>query len=361
MIGLQRTTPLLTRDAEGLFWMARYLERVENLARLIDVTQTFESPGREAESWAALVAIMADDAGLRERGLALDAANVKRFYLLDPTNPTGVPACIEAARTNARTLRPLISTEMWMQLNVFHHDLLAIEPWELDGDALSRLCRRIKEGVQAHTGITEGTFFRDQGWHFYEAGRLLERADQTTRLLDIKYHLLARGTVEERRVVELTQWNSLLRAAAGYHGFRRVAQAGFVPADVVAFLLGDTSFARSVALCVGQMDWHFSALRSRYGLRDTAPVLERIEDLRVALGEPVLRLLPDGLHDFLDSMQRDLASLGELIGTMFFRDWRPLKQHQSQVAGSTAHSQDGQTEHGQSQGGQSQSQGQRTT
>ncbi len=365
MIGLQRRTPLLTRDAEGLFWMARYLERVENLARLIDVTQTFESPGREAESWTALVAIMADEAGLKERGLAVDAANVKRFYLLDPTNPTGIPACIEAARTNARTLRPLISTEMWMQLNVFHHDLLAIEAWELDGDALSRLCRRIKEGVQAHTGITEGTFFRDQGWHFYEVGRLIERADQTTRLLDIKYHLLARGTAEERRVVELTQWNALLRAAAGYHGFRRVAQAGFVPADVVAFLLGDTSFARSVALCVGQMDWHFSALRSRYGLRDTAPVLERIEDLRVVLGEPVLRLLPDGLHDFLDSMQRDLAKLGELIGTMFFRDWRPLKQSQSQGQGSQGHSQDGQADHGPSegspsQGNSSQSQVQRT-
>jgi uncharacterized alpha-E superfamily protein len=363
MIGLQRRTPLLTRDAEGLFWMARYLERVENLARLIDVTQTFESPGREAESWAALVAIMADDAGLKERALAVDAANVKRFYLLDATNPTSIPACIEAARTNARTLRPLISTEMWLQLNVFHRDLLAIEPWELDGDALSRLCRRIKEGVQAHTGITEGTFFRDQGWHFYEVGRLIERADQTTRLLDIKYHLLARGTAEERRVVELTQWNALLRAAAGYHGFRRVAQAGFVPADVVAFLLGDTSFARSVALCVGQMDWHFSALRSRYGLRDTAPVLERIEDLRVVLGEPVLRLLPDGLHDFLDSMQRDLAKLGELIGTMFFRDWRPLKQSQSQSQGPQPHSQDGQADHGQSQGGsqggQVQSQSQR--
>lgn len=359
MSGLQRRTPLLTRDAEGLFWMARYVERVENLARLIDVTQTFESPGREAESWSALVAIMADHAGLQERGLAVDAANVKRFYLLDTTNPTGIPACIEAARTNARTLRPLISTEMWMQLNVFHHDLLAIEAWELDGDALSRLCRRIKEGVQAHTGITEGTFFRDQGWHFYEIGRLIERADQTTRLLDIKYHLLARGTVEERRVVELTQWNSLLRAAAGYHGFRRVAQAGFVPADVVAFLLGDTSFARSVALCVEQMDWHCSTLRSRYGLRDTAPVLERIEDLRVALGEPVLRLLPDGLHDFLDSMQRDLAKLGELIGTMFFRDWRPLKQSQSQSQGLQDRSGQEQSQSQSGSGGtQSQTQGQ---
>ena len=317
-------TPLLTRDAEGLFWMARYLERVENLARLIDVTQTFESPGREAESWTALVAINGDEEGLRKRGLQPEAAAVKGFYLLDPENPTGIPASIEAARTNARKLRPLISTEMWMQLNVFHRDVMAIDPAELDGDALSRLCRRIKEGVQAHTGITEGTFFRDQGWHFYELGRLIERADQTTRLLDIKYHLLVRGSDEERRVAELTQWNAVLRAAAGYHAFRRVAETGFQPSDVVAFLLGDTAFARSVGLCVGQMTWHLGHLRSRYQLRDTAPVLARLEELQAMLGDLSHLRLPDGLHRFLDSLQTDLSGIGELMGTMFFRDWRPL-------------------------------------
>ncbi len=318
------STPLLTRDAEGLFWMARYIERVENLARLIDVTQTFESPGREQESWAALVSINADEEGLAERGLSIDGPSVKRFYLLDRANPTGIPYAIEAARTNARTLRPLISTEMWMQLNVFHRDVLAIDPVLLDGDSLSRLCRMIKEGVQAHTGVTEGTFFRDQGWHFYELGRLIERADQTTRLLDIKYHLLVRGSEEERRVAELTQWNALLRAAAGYHAFRRVAQPGFVPADVVAFLLGDTAFARSVFLCVSQMEMHLNALRSQYGLRDTAPVLARLDELRAMLGDLSHLRLPDGLHDFLDRLQKDLSNIGALIGTMFFRDWRPL-------------------------------------
>ena len=104
------------------------------------------------------------------------------------TTRNSIPAALEFARTNARTLRPLISTEMWMQLNVFHRAVMAITPDDLEGDALSRLCRRIKEGVQAHTGITEGTFVRDQGWHFYMLGRLIERADQITRLLDIKYH-----------------------------------------------------------------------------------------------------------------------------------------------------------------------------
>ena len=317
-------TALLTRDAEGLFWMARYLERVENLARLIDVTQTFESPGREAESWAALIAINSDEAGLAARGFAMDGPSIKRFYLLDRDNPTGIPASLEMARTNARKLRPLISTEMWMQLNVFHRGVMEIEAAELDGDALSRLCRRIKEGVQAHTGITEGTFFRDQGWHFYEIGRLIERADQTTRLLDIKYHLLVRGTDEERRIAELTQWNAVLRGVAGYHAFRRVAQPGFVPSDVVNFLLGDTAFARSVGLCVMTLDWHLGHLRSRYGLRDTAPVLARVDELRAMLSDLSHLPLPDGLHLFLDAVQSELNGIGELIGTAFFRDWRPL-------------------------------------
>ena len=319
------SNPLLTRDAEGLFWMARYIERVENLARLIDVTQTFESPGQEQASWAALLAINSDGESFAKRGLPLDGASVKRFYMLDASNPTGIPYAVEQARTNARTLRPLISTEMWMQLNVFHRDVLAIDPAALDGDALSRQCRVIKEGVQSHTGVTEGTFFRDQGWHFYELGRLIERADQTTRLLDIKYHLLVRGSdAEERRVVELTQWNAVLRGVAGYHAFRRVAEPGFQPADVVAFLVGDTAFARSVLLCVMQMEMHLNQLRSRYGLRDTAPVLAPLDELRSMLGDLSHLRLPDGLHEFLDRLQADLSRIGALIGTMFFRDWRPL-------------------------------------
>ncbi|MGI4795923.1 MAG: alpha-E domain-containing protein [Janthinobacterium lividum] len=316
---------LLTRDAEGLFWMARYLERVENLARLIDVTQTFEGPGGEAGSWSALVAINVD--GERLAGRAIDGKTVKSFYLLEASNPTSVPASLEFARTNARTLRPLISTEMWMQLNVFHRSILAKTPADLEGDALSRLCRQIKEGVQAHTGITEGTFARDQGWHFYLLGRLLERADQITRLLDIKYHLLVPGSGEERRIVDLTQWNVVLRAAAGYHAFRRVAQAGFEPWDVVSFLLSDTTFARSAALCVRDIGWHLEQLRSRYNLRDTAGPLEKVDELRQALQPGSGMIEPGGqLHDFLDKLQLDLSSLGDEIGTAFFRDWRPLRK-----------------------------------
>ena len=324
MSGHLKEALLLARYAEGLFWMARYLERVENLARLIDVTQTFESPGREKEAWGALLRINADEARYLEAGGTLEAHGIKRFYLLDHDNPTSVPASAEMARSNARTLRPLISTEMWLQLNVFNRDVMAIEPAELEGDHLNRLCARLKEGIQAHTGITEGTFFRDQGWNFYMLGRLIERADQTTRLLDIKYHLLQARGDEERRVTELTQWGGVLRGAAGYHAFRRVAPAGFEPADVVSFLLSDDSFPRSVSLCLRQVEWHLMQLRSRYNLRGTRAGLERIEEVRAALqSTSAAQLVQGGLHEFLDGMQRDLILLAGEIGFAFFRDWRP--------------------------------------
>ncbi|MBW4023760.1 MAG: alpha-E domain-containing protein [Proteobacteria bacterium] len=304
--------------------MARYMERLENLARLIDVTQTFESPGLENEAWDALVRIHADETHFAEAYGAPGPENVKRYYLLDRGNPNSILGSIEAARMNARTLRPLISTEMWKHLNVFHKDLLEVQEQELQGDSLSRLCTRIKEGVQTHTGITEGTLFRDQGWHFYEMGRLIERADQTTRLLDIKFHRLVPYGQEEQRLEERTQWGGILRAVAGYHAFRRIAPVDFGARDVVGFLLADPCFPRSVLLCVSQTEWHLTQLRTSYGLRGTRKALEQIEDVRAALLErSAVRIIEEGLHDFLDGMQRDLITLAANIGGAFFRDWPP--------------------------------------
>ncbi len=337
--------PLLARYAESLFWMARYLERVENIARLIEVTYTFESPGRESESWYALVRINADEESFSRRHGAADPETIKRFYLIEADNPTSIPAAIEAARTNARVLRPLISTEMWKQLNQFHRELTAILPSELEGDALSRLVERIRGGVQAETGITEGTFFRDQSWHFHELGRLIERADQTTRLLDIKFHLLVpRGREqpvadkrEERRLAELTQWGAVLRAAGGYHAFRRVAPVDFSPADVASFLLTDASFPRSVRLCLDEIERHLASLRVRHGLGGTLAALEQAEELHALIaGAEMERLISGGLpvgglHGFLDRLQRGLILLAAHIGTAFFRDWRPLAQEQAEM------------------------------
>jgi uncharacterized alpha-E superfamily protein len=312
---------LLARDAESLFWMARYLERVENLARLIDVAQSFESPGFETDTWYGLILINSDEQNFAARGFSPEADHVKRFYLLDRGNPTSIPGNLEYARTNARTLRPLMSTEMWRQINMFHRFVGNITPEDLEGDALSRLCTKLKDGVQAHTGITEGTLYRDQGWYFYELGRLVERADQTTRMLDIKYTAMLPRDGEEKRVAELTQWNAILRAAAGYHAFKRRNRASFSVEDVVHFLLRDPSSPRSVLLCVRRAESHLDDLRRIYGLSRAAEGIEVAEYLRELVQEkPIGQILALGLHDYLDIVQIHIQELAAAIGRAFFKE-----------------------------------------
>jgi uncharacterized alpha-E superfamily protein len=309
---------LLARNAEDLLWLARYVERVENLARLLDVAQTFTPDGGDGGSWRTVLAINADAQRFFETHREANARSVAQFYLLDGGNPTSIPAAIARARENARTLRALLPTEMWLQINVFHSQIRAFTEAEVAPENLSRICAMLREGCQAHTGITEGTLYRDQGHSFYAIGRHLERADQTTRLLDIGYRTL-RPLMESGAGIETVRWTALLRSAAGYHAYRRVHPAGFSVAEVVGFLLLDESFPRSVGLALHQVGRHLLRLRDLHGLPAAAPCFEAAEGLRAALaGEPVEDRLRGDLPGFLDRTQQQIGALHDRIAAAFF-------------------------------------------
>ncbi|MDZ7747609.1 MAG: alpha-E domain-containing protein [Halofilum sp. (in: g-proteobacteria)] len=181
---------LLARYADAIFWMARYTERAENVARILDVNETFSRDSRGGQNWRSILQLYSDEPRFFQEHASASAESVLYFYTLDDRNPTSILSDLRAARENARTVRPLISTEMWTQLNVFYNRVRALGPQEVAEPRLARFCAMIKEGCQTHTGIIEGTFYRDEGWCFYQLGKHIERADQTTRLLDTKYHLL---------------------------------------------------------------------------------------------------------------------------------------------------------------------------
>jgi len=320
---------LLARYAESVTWLARYMERIENLARLLDVTKTFSSGGGDEANWVAILRINGDVENFFKKHPIINSQTVAHFYLLDQENPTSVPASLHWARENARTLRALISTEMWQQMNVFYQQVLALSDEDIEEANLSKLCTFLKEACQAHTGITEGTFYRDQSWCFYTVGRHMERADQTTRLLDIKFGRI----VDTDQAVDAGEWNSLLRAAGGYHAFRRTHPHGFLPRDIAHFLLIDGAFPRSVGLNLGQLDWVLSQLRARYGLRGILPALERVDTLRGRLSsQNMVDLLRRGISPFLDWMQKELALLqADLVANVFSVDHAPAPaQTQSQ-------------------------------
>lgn len=324
---------LLARYADCIFWLARYVERTENLARILDVNETFSRDSLGSQNWLSIVQLFSDEERFFARHARADAESVLHFYVLDGGNPTSIVGSVRAARENARTLRPLISTEMWVQLNVFHNRLSMLDPAELSPGRRNQFFNEVKQACQTHTGITEGTFYRDQGWYFYEMGRCIERADQTTRLLDMKYHLLLPQTANIGSAVDVSQWNALLRSAAGYHAYCRLHSGRVTPAQVAGFLLLNRRFPRSVYLCIRQAEMLLAELKTRYTLRSGSEAAEVLDGLRALLSTlTITEILNQGLHEFLDLMQvRLIAVSGHLSYAFFGREPDPAQSQIEQL------------------------------
>ncbi len=299
--------------------MARYVERAENLARVLDVNETFSRDTRGGQNWVSVLQLYDDVDRFHTRHDEASAAAVTYFYVLDPENPGSILSAIRMARENARTLRPLISTEMWIQLNIFYNRLRALAAEDLREPRLVRLCGFIKESCQAHTGITEGTFYRDAGWSFYQMGRNLERADQTTRLLDVKYHLLLPSPAEVGSPVDISQWNAVLRSASGYHAYRRVQPSGMTAASVAGFLLFHANFPRSVHACVRALSDELAELRGHGSLEAGKQATAELEILLGSLAsERIDAVIARGLHEYIDGIQIRLMAVTAALGREFF-------------------------------------------
>jgi uncharacterized alpha-E superfamily protein len=299
--------------------MARYVERAENLARILDVNETFSRDSRGWQNWRSILQLYRDEGRFLAEHGDTTADAVLYFYTLDQRNFTSIISAVNQARGNARTLRPLISTEMWIQLNIFSNNLKSIPREDLSEPRLARFCNQVKESCQTHTGITEGTFYRDEGWFFYQIGRCIERADQTTRLLDVKYHLLLPTPKSVGSPLDVSHWNAVLRSAAGYHAFRRVHPSGMTSADVAGFLLFHSRFPRSVRACVHDISARLTQLRSTYRLIGGAGALEELDELHSVLDDITIdEVISNGMHEFIDWIQLKLIRIHGELGMAYF-------------------------------------------
>jgi uncharacterized alpha-E superfamily protein len=316
---------LLARHAECIFWLARYVERAENLARILDVNASFARDRRGTQEWLPVLQLNADEARFTAAYAAPTAEAILRFYVTDRANPTSIAGAIATARENARALRPLISTEMWAQLNVFHRWLNELGPTAFAPGSLTRLLGRIKEACQTHTGITDGTLHRDQTSYFYRLGRFIERADQTTRLIDIKYHALLPRPTDVGSAADLGQWDVVLRSAAAHHAYLRVVPGGVTPAGVAGFLLLHPYFPRAVAFCVSEANRVLGVLRSRHGLSGGTAAAESLGGLHASLGAvSIQEVIAGGLHEFLDRVQSQLIAATNDLSAAFFGQAPPM-------------------------------------
>ncbi|MGD9805703.1 MAG: alpha-E domain-containing protein [Hyphomicrobiaceae bacterium] len=337
---------LLSRSAEDLFWLARYVERASNLARIIEMHMAYDRGRDEDVSWAWLVALHSDQERFSKSYGDASFANVIRFYVADLDNAGSVRFSLRAARENARALRAVIPTEMWNHLNEFYNRFLIVTDSDLEPIRLWRTCAHIKDGCYAQIGVAESTLYRDEGWRFFRLGLMVERADQTSRLLDVKFAQLATGMQSSKQAADPTFWSLVLRSAAAYQAFLRLEHKGGEPNRVAQFLLVNSSHPRSVAYSVMQIKAMLYELGSGYGLRQARFAQEKVEALfellQIATRE---RDLVGNLHTINDSLQRSLIDLTDELGQRFFGHAPPelpppnqgavLSQSQSQTQIST--------------------------
>src|SRR5271165_1027825 len=252
MTSASRTRPLLSRVAESVYWMGRYIERAENVARFMDVNQNLmlDLPRGFGEQWQPIVDTTGDRAAFLERYGEATLANVVQFLALDTDNPNSIYSCVSSARENARSVRETISSEMWEQINSLY--LLIAAPKQL-AEGLPQFCREVRMACHLFQGIQHSTMSHNEAWHFIRLGTSLERADKTTRILDVKYFILLPQVSDVGTPYDDIQWGAVLKSVSGFEMYRKCF-GRIAPERVVEFLLLDGEFPRAVRYCIGLAD-----------------------------------------------------------------------------------------------------------
>ena len=311
---------MLSRVADSIYWMNRYIERAENVSRSIDVNLQvmLDMPVGRAEQWAPLVYGTGDNAIFQERFGEATRDNVVSFLTFDTGNPNSIFSCLRSARENARSVREVISSEMWEQVNKFY---LMVRAAASDGGGLNApqdFFTDIKMASHLYSGITDATMSHGEGWHFGRVGQLTERADKTSRILDVMYTVLLPDAAGMGGSVDDTQWSVVLKSASAFEMYRK-RYGPIDPQCIAEFLVLDPEFPRSMYSCVTRSEESLHAISgSPMGTYQNAAE-ERMGALREELASTDMKnILAGGVHDRLMSCQANLNGVGNAIFETFF-------------------------------------------
>jgi uncharacterized alpha-E superfamily protein len=319
-----RARPLLSRVADSVYWMGRYIERAENVARFIDVNQNLmlDLPRGFGEQWQPIVDTTGDRAAFQERYEEATHSNVVEFLAFDLKNPNSIYSCVLAARENARSVRETISSEMWEQINTLYL-LIAGEGRKPEAERMPEFCRQVRMACHLFQGVQHSTMSHNEAWHFIRLGTSLERADKTTRILDVKYFILLPSVTDVGTPYDDIQWGAVLKSVSGFEMYRKCF-GRILPERVVEFLLLDDEFPRAVRYCIGLADNSLRAITGTRAGSFSCTAEQRLGLLRSELDyaqtEPILRA---GLHEFFDALQAKMNTIDEYVRGDFF-DLRPL-------------------------------------
>jgi uncharacterized alpha-E superfamily protein len=247
---------VLSRTASNLYWMARYVERMENAARILDVTYRMSLVPKDArladQEWYAPLNITGTLYPFSGRYSQVNPTGVLRFMTLDADNPSSIVSCARAARENARAVRGSITSEMWEVINATWLELQKVTGGELGSERLLALFDWVKERSHLFRGVTVGTALRDEAFHFNRLGTFIERADNTERILDVRYHVLLPSIQDVGGAVDYYQWAAVLRSVSAFESYRKVYRDVISPLKVAELLVLRDDLPRSLHLCMGE-------------------------------------------------------------------------------------------------------------
>lgn len=309
---------MLSRVADSLYWMGRYVERAENIARTVNVNQQLildlpsHQANRIAKDWFAVVAALGEEESFLERYKKRDMDTVSEFLIFDRSHPSSIVGSLSAARENARTVREQITTEMWEQINRSYLWLISKSARQFYEKGSYEFFQRVKKALQLFQGITESVMLHGEGWEFIQLGKHLERADMTSRLLDEEYFLIR--TADCTPAEALNQWLAILRCTNARLVYQRLYASMVEPTKVAELLLLNGLFPRSVEFCIYQLDQSLRRLSGvmpgRFSNRAEKLSGRLLSELSFSTIED---LCEPGLHAAMDKMQVQLGDIGEAI------------------------------------------------
>lgn len=311
---------MLSRVANSVYWMARYVERAENVARFIDVNfnLTLGEGQALADQWAPLVYTTGDQELFLQLYGEPSRDGVLQFLAYDERNPNSIRSCVAAARENARTIRETITGAMWEQINTFY---LFVASGAKQGGAVgepNEFCNAVKRASHTLLGLTESTMSHGEPWHFARMGRLMERADKTSRIVDVQYFLLLPAVTDVGTQLDVVRWSALLRSTSALEMYRRV-YGRIEPKSVARFLLLDRDFPRSILFCLLRVEDSLhrvtGAQSGGFSCRSEQSLGKLRTELSYATIEEIVR---SGMHEFIDNFQSRLNEIGEAIHQDFF-------------------------------------------
>jgi len=304
---------MLSRVGDRIFWMSRFMERAENTARILGVTSNVvlcSTPETQEQNLLAPLSITGTTEAYFERHDKLSLPALIDFIGLDPENPASIYTCLKSARDNAHAVRWQITSEMWETLNAAWLEMRSFRRESVTGPEATRFFDWVKDRSHLFRGVTYGTIMRGEAFNFSRLGTFVERADNTARILDVKYHILLPRVEDVGGALDYYQWTALLRSLSAFETYRSIYRDQIYPIKVAELLILDSRMPRSLAACLEQI--HQAIARVRGQSDQPAKRLAAVLQARLVHGD-IEEIFLGGLHEYLMDFLTDVNELGQRI------------------------------------------------